>query len=121
MGNAAPFIKQPVALIPFSEFKKNGSFPRNPDCEHMCVSSSAVDRATSFVVYVSHVWQRSYHGCEGWDGMPHPDHANKSIFKLCVAGINKIFKNMAPGMTQCYIWMDYGCLNQGEEDVSMYA
>lgn len=114
MGNAAPFVKQPISLIPFSAFKKNGSFPRNPECAAQCVDASKVDRDTSVVVFISHVWQRSFHGCEGWDGRPHPDNADKRAYKLCVAGINKLFKQLAPGMTQCYIWMDYSCLNQGE-------
>jgi hypothetical protein len=27
------------------------------------------------VVFVSHCWMRGYDGAEGWDGRPHPDHA----------------------------------------------
>ena len=113
MGNAASFVKPPVKLISFSDFKKCGAFPRNPECDNMCVNFGSIDRSTSFVIYISHVWQRSYQGCPGWDGKPHPDHKTKKMFKLCVSGIDRIFKHMAPGMTKCYIWMDYGCVNQG--------
>ena len=116
MGNAAPFVKKlhPVKVISLTDFKKYGSFPRNPSCEKMCVPVTEVDRATSLIIYVSHLWLRSYHGCEDWEGRPHPDRKDKKMYKLCLSAISKIFKNMAPGMTHCYLWVDYCCLNQGE-------
>ena len=118
MGNAAPFAKQAPLLLPLSSLRAAGCFPRGPECAAQCVDARQVDRDSSLVVFVSHVWQRSFHGCEDWDGRPHPDHADKRAYKLCVAGISKIFKLMAPGMTQCYVWLDYSCLNQGTTRVS---
>jgi hypothetical protein len=49
---------------------------------------------------------------DGWDGRPYPDNTAADKYKLCVNGIEKAHKSMAPGMPNCYIWIDYGCLNQ---------
>ena len=35
-----------------------------------------------------------------------------SKFKLCVDGIKYVKNSMAPGMKHCYIWLDFGCIDQ---------
>jgi hypothetical protein len=64
------------------------------------------------VVFISHCWLRGWSGADGWDGRPHPDNANADKFKLCVEGIEKVKKIMASGARQCYIWLDFGCMDQ---------
>ena len=48
----------------------------------------------------------------GWDGIPHPDNARHDKYKLCVKGIEDIMQNQSQGMTACYIWIDFGCMDQ---------
>ena len=61
---------------------------------------------------ISHCWLRGWSGADGWDGRPHPDNANADKFKLCVEGIKKTKQIMAPGARRCYIWLDFGCMDQ---------
>jgi hypothetical protein len=49
---------------------------------------------------------------EGWDGRPHPDTVDNGKYILCIEGIEKILKTLAPWMTNCYVWFDYGCIDQ---------
>lgn len=66
----------------------------------------------SLIVFISHCWLRGWSGAEGWDGRPHPDNAAGDKFTLCVRGIEKVKRGMAPDMEQVYIWLDYGCIDQ---------
>ena len=50
--------------------------------------------------------------CAGWDGRPHPDNSSHEKHRLSVSGIEKIMKTFAPGMSACYIWLDFGCMDQ---------
>lgn len=102
----------PVVLINFDNFKANGSFPRYPEDKSLTTTFDKVDRSTSIIIYVSHRWLRPTPDNEGWDGRPHPDSPNGVIFDLCVEGIEKLLKTLAPGMPRCYLWIDYSCLNQ---------
>jgi hypothetical protein len=66
----------------------------------------------SLIIFISHCWLRGWEGAEGWDGRPHPDNAKGSKYDLCVKGVELILKSMAPEMKHCYIWLDYGCIDQ---------
>eukprot|EP01041_Mallomonas_annulata_P003568 gene3568-7095_t len=101
-----------ICLISFDDFIACGAFPRNPDLKNLCKDYSCVDRNHSMIIFISHSWLRGYNGAEGWDGRPHPDTAAADKFNLTVEGIAKIMNVMAPGMKQCYIWMDFMCTNQ---------
>lgn len=46
---------------------------------------------------------------------PHPDDRDNNNFRLCVTGIQRIKTTFAPGLEHCYVWLDYGCLNQDED------
>lgn len=46
---------------------------------------------------------------------PVPDDKDNNNFRLCVAGIQRIKTTFAPGLENCYVWLDYGCLNQDED------
>jgi hypothetical protein len=106
-----PFIR----IIPFSAFCSLGRFPRFPDDAHctMSLSKLTVDEYDrSLMIFVSHCWLRGWSGAEGWNGRPHPDTADGQKYKLCVDGIDKIMKTMASGMQNCYLWLDFGCIDQ---------
>jgi hypothetical protein len=46
------------------------------------------------------------------DGSPHPDNVGNDKYKVIVQGITGILRIHAPGMTQCYLWLDFSCLHQ---------
>ena len=78
----------------------------------MCVDITTIDRSEYLAVFISHFCLRGWPGADGWDGRPHLDNANADNFKLCVDGIEKIKKTIAPGARQCYIWLDFGSMDQ---------
>jgi len=115
---AAPATAEPlppIRLVSLSSLKAqppSAGFPRCPDDERLCVTLESIDRSTAFVVFVSHCWMRGYDGAEGWDGRPHPDNAQHDKCKLTVEGVEKAWRTLAPGMTKCYLWIDFSCMNQ---------
>ena len=103
----------PIRFIKFDDFKTLGSMPRYPEQRELCVNLSDInDRDDSLMIFISHGWLRGWDGAEGWDGRPHPDNVNHDKYKLCVSGISKILSTLAPGMSNCYIWLDFGCIDQ---------
>jgi hypothetical protein len=42
----------------------------------------------------------------------HPDSEFHEKFLLCVAGIQLLINKCAPKLKKCYVWLDYGCINQ---------
>ncbi len=106
-----PFIR----LINFKNFVNLGTFPRYPDNKDLTITLDQLTTEayeSSLLVFISHCWLRGWSGAEGWDGRPHPDSAKGGKYTLCVEGIEQIRKTMAPGMKECYIWLDYGCIDQ---------
>jgi hypothetical protein len=104
-----------IRLIKFDDFKSLGRFPRYPEDQSVTLTLDQITEEiynTSLIVFVSHCWLRGWDGAEGWDGRPHPDNAEGGKYHLCTEGIEKVMKIMAPGMEDCYIWVDYGCINQ---------
>lgn len=102
----------PIILIDFENLKRCGSFPRNPECKDITVNLEHIDHLNSLIVLISHCWLRGWSGAEGYDGSPHPDNANHEKYRLCLNGIERIHKYMAPSMKKCYVWLDFGCINQ---------
>jgi hypothetical protein len=105
----------PIRFINFKDFKALDTFPRYPENEDVALDMECIGRLkreTSLIVFISHCWLRGWAGAEGWDGRPHPDNATGDKYKLCVAGIEMIMKTLAPGMEECYIWLDFGCIDQ---------
>jgi hypothetical protein len=105
-------VLPPIRFIPFEQFKRAGSFPRFPDNSDICVDLDDVDVENSFLVFISHCWLRGWPGAEGYVERPHPDNAAGGKYELCVDGIEKIKKIYAPGFERCYLWCDYGCIDQ---------
>ena len=90
-------------MINFEDFKKRTSFPRYPEDKDLCVDIATLDRRDAFFVFISHCWLRGWSGADGWDGKPHPDNATHDKYKLCVEGVEKTMKRMAPGAKQCFL------------------
>ncbi len=104
----------PIRVINFEHFKSRTSFPRYPEDKDLCVDIATIDRKDSFFVFISHCWLRGYKEAPGYDDRPHPDNSTHDKFKLCVEGISKAMTHMAPGAKHCYIWLDFGCMDQDE-------
>jgi len=92
--------------------KQCGSFPRNPECRDITIDYEDIDHLNSLIVLISHCWLRGWPGAEGYDGSPHPDNVSHDKYRLCLNGIERIHKYMAPQMEKCYVWLDFGCINQ---------
>jgi hypothetical protein len=102
----------PIRFIPFEKFKDLGSTPRFPENRNLCVVLEEIDLGTSLLIFVSHCWLRGFAGAKGWDGRPHPDNAEGGKYNLIVEGVEKMLKVLAPGMKNCFLWLDYGCIDQ---------
>ena len=89
-------------------------FPRFPQDKVLCVNLDDIDLANSFVVFVSHNWLRGSSACPGWDSAVgnHPDDSQHRKFALTVAGVEKAWRTLAPDMKDCYVWIDYSCIDQ---------
>lgn len=113
-ANTGIACDNPIRVINFEDFKKCGSFPRYPTQESMCANLNNIDRDSSLFVFISHGWLRASDAASGWDPKtcPHPDTETNDNYRLCVTGITRIMEQLAPGMTNCYIWMDFGCVDQ---------
>lgn len=109
-----------VKFINFDDFKERTSFPRYPDNFEITTNVSAIDLSKSLMVFISHHWLQSisdddsdHDGGELLnDDNIHPDSEFHEKFFLCVAGIQLLLNSCAPKIKKCYVWLDYGCLNQ---------
>lgn len=102
----------PAFFIDFEKFKTLSEFPRYPDQKDLCTPFEFIERENALIIYISHSWLRETPESDGYPGKPHPDNIANEQFKLCVLGILKTYKSLAPDMAACYIWMDYCCLDQ---------
>ena len=108
----------PLRFISFEYFKrlKNG-LPRYPENRKICTTLDKIHKKDSFIVYISHAWLRRDASCEDYDLLPHPDTKKAIKYRLCCEGISRLWKKLAPGMKYCYVWIDFGCLNQSLDPV----
>lgn len=104
----------PIRFINFEELKKCTSLPRYPEMKDITINIDQIldHRDKSLLIFISHCWLRGYPGAIDYDTKPHPDNIQNSKFTLIIAGIEKTMKNLAPGMEYCYIWLDFGCMDQ---------
>ena len=142
MKDAVKRIVVPIFVIPFEKFKEAGSFPRYPECQSIVKDIDMVGVEHSLIIFISHCWLRGivfkthfkpfsrilmlifavacasgWSGAPGWDGRPHPDNDRHTKYRLCVEGIEKLLKNQLSEGSEldCYIWLDFGCINQGKD------
>mmetsp|Transcript_4234 Transcript_4234/g.7186 ORF Transcript_4234/g.7186 Transcript_4234/m.7186 type:complete len:508 (-) Transcript_4234:644-2167(-) len=104
----------PIRFINFEDYRQLKEFPRYPENKDICVTKEDIDHSTSFIVFISHNWARGHAAAAGWSGRPHPDNDKHDKHALSITGIDKMKKVFAPGMESCYVWLDFGCMNQDD-------
>jgi hypothetical protein len=112
LESTAVKLLPPIRFIPSQQFKEVGSFPRFPDNSNICVNLDDIDVENSLLIFISHCWLRGWSGAEGFDKKPHPDNTTGGKYDLCISGINELMKWQAPGFDRCYLWLDYGCIDE---------
>lgn len=129
----------PIYFIDFEKFEEHGEIPLfKPGENKIGTPIEEIDRENSFIVFISHCWLRNIIEAEGWRGKPMPDSTDNLHYNLCVEGIQRIRKELAPGkqssvcssdlqmtlcsshvspagMEKCYVWIDYGCIDQDDD------
>lgn len=100
-----------MRLIDFDSIKESSELPRYPENQSLCCSIEDIDRNSSFIVFISHCWLQGSAGA-GFGGNPHPDNSFGDKLRLIIAGITRVKTRFAPTLKKCYIWIDFGCLNQ---------
>ena len=104
----------PIRLIYLEDLMAlpDTAFPRYPDQRTLIVTLPEIIHDETFVVFVSHCWLRGHAAAEGYDGHPHPDTARGDKFRLIKKGVHKLWKQLAPGMRRCALWLDFACIDQ---------
>lgn len=108
-------IEESIYMINFKELKKCNSFPRYPDDSNLCTDIKEINREISLLIFVSHAWLRNWDGADDWDHKLHPDNSNNDKFQLMLVAIEQIKQLFAKHMTECYVWIDFSCINQDIE------
>lgn len=104
-----------IRILSYKKFKELTEFPRFPECENLVESINEVDHENTLFIFISHCWIAGWSGASHWRGYPHPDNKNNDKFKLTIKAIELAHCILAPQMENCYIWLDYGCINQDED------
>eukprot|EP01038_Epipyxis_sp_PR26KG_P013643 gene13643-18307_t len=105
-----------IRFMPFVSFQAFGRIPRFPvDNNRVIVTLQSLMeletmRDNTLFVFVSHRWLRSQDGF--------PDDENNTKFELCCSGIQAIMDKYTNGFNECYIWLDYCCVNQTNDPAS---
>ena len=103
---------QSIRLIEFRDLRKLKSFPRFPENKSICISADKIDYENSFIIFLSHCWLRGSPKSPGFDKRAHPDDASNSKFRLLLEAASFLWSIMAKNMKYCYLWIDYGCIDQ---------
>jgi hypothetical protein len=112
MLSLEPGTSFPLRFIDFDDLKQRRAFPRFPDGQCPTIDLARIERSDSFVVFLSHNWLRGWYGASGWSGYAHPDDDGDEKFHLTIEAVERVKRNMAPGMMKCYVWVDFCCINQ---------
>ncbi len=102
--------------------KYRTELPRNPEDENLAeavLESPKFSRPDSFMVFISHEWIGDEIEGQIEKGR-RCDTANNDKFQLMVKAIEKAWRELAPGMANCFVWCDHMCLNQ-DKDVGAYT
>eukprot|EP01038_Epipyxis_sp_PR26KG_P004723 gene4723-6628_t len=91
--------KTTLKFIDFNVLSKQHIFPSYNT--NFLTNLKDIDKEEAIMIYISHNWDRSAVVLSGDD--------YHSKLQMCIAGISNIWKNLAPGMTKCYVWMDLIC------------
>lgn len=101
-----------IRFINFDDFKERSSFPRYPENFDITTDISNINLSKSFMVFISHQWLPNACVDLTNSSAVHPDSEFHEKFSLCVAGIQLLVDMCAPRLKKCYVWLDFGCLNQ---------
>lgn len=102
-----------ITFLNFKSLKANGEFPRYHVKNSGLKNLDQMDKAKAFIVFISHTWQRSILSPEdNKDWRPHPDTIDHAHYQLCIEGIELIRRNHVRNIEDCFVWVDYSCLNQ---------
>jgi hypothetical protein len=94
-----------VTVISLHDLKSFEEFPSHTVAKPKLTNLNKINLDDSFMVYISHAWLQD----------THPDNDKLEKFRLTIEGISKLKDEMAPGLTQCYVWLDYSCLKGNEK------
>lgn len=106
-----------IQFLPFSTLKQHGSIPKYSDQKKLTVALKELSpeiHGDSLFLFVSHVWLRPSKDSSDWDGQAHPDNAQNDKYRLLVAGVEKLLNLMTKSLKECYLWVDYSCLDQNQ-------
>ena len=104
-----------IRFINYSHLKSRNTFPRYPEDKDLTTPLDDIDIHNTFMVFISHCWLRGWIGADGYDTRPHPDNASHDKFALIKEAVEKAHKTQAPGLSECYVWLDFACINQDTE------
>ena len=120
-----------IHFLNYKYFKAAGSFPRFDSSSPELLTEDQINHSKVFIIFISHAWlcdaQRGTQQGEAVDGIPaysqqeecyqrgefpYPDTVKNAKYQLCIEGIEWIRHNHIKDMEECFIWLDYSCLNQ---------
>jgi hypothetical protein len=127
-------VLPPVRFMPFNVLCDQHDFPRCPECDDLLVSLDEIDQENSLIIFVSHCWWRNETNTTVTTRISNSsntsirnsacspptsvavtvDSPSNDQFKLCIEGISLVQKKFAASLSECYLWIDYCCLNQDE-------
>lgn len=94
-----------IFFMDFHKFKKLGRIPRRPDdTSELLIELGSIDSENSFFIFISHNWMSGG-----------PDNDDHDKYALCVEAIKKAKKTFLTGPIDCYIWLDYSCIDQSKD------
>jgi hypothetical protein len=105
----------PIRVINFDRIAALKEFPRFPDCKDIVEHLDDIDHDNCYLIFISHCWIAGWNGSKEWRGTPHPDTKDNAKFKLTVNAISRAWKTFGPLMEKCYIWVDFGCIDQSQD------
>ncbi len=104
--------ESPIRFISFLKLLERTSFPRFPDHEDITETLESIDQSKTFFIFLSHCWIAGHENAEHWRGYPHVDNKHDEKYRLVLEGVQMAWDTLAPGMSQCYLWIDYSCIDQ---------
>lgn len=100
--------KRQAARIPWQELAAQVGNRFIPASE-VYVDINNVPDGPSFNVFISHCWSRTNLLYPLRD---HADDEDHNKYKLCIKGIEQLWKQCSTFVKQCHVWLDYSCINQ---------
>lgn len=105
-------LDYPIKVISFNDFKTYSEIPRYNKSNTSLKDIRDIDPSTAFFIFFSHCWIAGHVGSPEWRGFPHPDNLSNGKMRLCISSVERVWRTMASEMPNCYIWMDYTCIDQ---------